>query len=41
MPFYQLGWGQVVQFDTHVDRLDPRPVHLAEALHLRRARKSR
>jgi hypothetical protein len=41
MPFFQLGFGQVVQFDTHVDRLDPRPQHLAEAMHLRRERKSR
>jgi hypothetical protein len=41
MPFFQLPFGQVVQFDTHVDRLDPRPQHLAEAMHLRREKKSR
>jgi hypothetical protein len=40
MPFFQLPYGHI-QFDTHVDRLDPRPQHLAEALHLRRERKPR
>jgi hypothetical protein len=40
MPFYQLPFGHI-RIDTHVDRFDPRPQHLAEALHLRRERKSR
>jgi hypothetical protein len=40
MPFYQLPYGHV-RIDTVVDRLDPRPQHLAEAMHLRRDRKIR
>jgi hypothetical protein len=36
-----LPYGFHVDHDARVDRRDPRPQHLAEALHLRRERKAR
>jgi hypothetical protein len=40
MAFY-LPFGHRADFDVRVDRRDPRPVHLAEAMHLRRERRAR
>ena len=40
MGFYALPFGHI-ELDIRIDRRDPRPVHLAEAMHLRRERRSR
>jgi hypothetical protein len=40
MTFFPLAFGHV-EVDIRVDTRDPRPQHLAEALHLRRERRGR
>ena len=40
MGFYSLPFGHV-QLDIRIDRRDPKPEHLAEALHIRRERRGR